>query len=87
MLPVAPVAPVFAAVPAAPVAPVGPIGPIGPRAETPSDGALPDVVVGTRRPICEKRSTSLPSPRGMKTLTLVDLTPLMRIETSYAQTS
>jgi hypothetical protein len=43
------------------------------------------VDVGTRRAICVNRSISEPFPIGRKTLTFTDLTPLIRIATSYAQ--
>ena len=88
--PVAPVAPVVPE-PVAPVAPVAPAtpavpaGPIGPLLLVPEGvDATPDDVRGSL-PISLNRSTSDPSPPGKNMRIVVGRTPLMRIETSYAQ--
>jgi hypothetical protein len=68
-----------------PVAPFAPAGPIGPREEELDETGVEEVVAGTNVAICVNRSKFDPVPSGRKTRTFVGLTPLIRIETSYAQ--
>ena len=85
--PVAPVTPVIPTpvAPVAPVTPCEPAGPIGPRLPLPEDDVtVPELETGSD-PISLKRSTLDPSPAGRNIRIVFGLTPLMRIEISYAQ--
>ena len=85
--PVTPVAPVGPAPvsPVAPVFPTAPAGPIGPRLPLPeADVTAPELETGSD-PISLNRSTLDPSPAGRNVRIVFGLTPLMRIEISYAQ--